>query len=81
MRDGDARRAVARCSGTSRALRMPVLFIAGEEDVVIPPRVVELAASHVPGARFERVPEAGHSVYFERPATFNAILEKFLSES
>jgi pimeloyl-ACP methyl ester carboxylesterase len=24
------------------------------------------------------VPEAGHSVYFERAATFNAILQEFL---
>jgi len=25
------------------------------------------------------VPEAGHSVYFERPAVFNAIVERFLT--
>ena len=61
------------------ALRMPALFIAGEEDAVIPPRLVEIAASYVPGARFELVPRAGHSVYFERPDAFNAILEGFLS--
>lgn len=63
------------------ALRVPTLFIAGEEDVVIAPRLVEIAASHVPDARFERVPEAGHSVYFERSAAFNAILDTFLAES
>jgi len=60
-------------------LGVPVLFIVGEEDVVIPPRLVEIAASFIPGARFERVPRAGHSVYFERPETFNAILETFLT--
>jgi 3-oxoadipate enol-lactonase len=60
---------------------MPVLFLTGEEDVVIPPRLVELAATHIPRARVERVPHTGHSVYFERPAAFNAILDKFLSES
>jgi 3-oxoadipate enol-lactonase len=59
-------------------LRMPVLFIAGEEDIVIPPRIVEITASYVSGAQFEIVPEAGHSVYFERAAAFNSILEKFL---
>jgi 3-oxoadipate enol-lactonase len=62
-------------------LSMPVLFLTGEEDVVIPPRLVELAAAHIPRARVERVPHTGHSVYFERPAAFNAILDKFLSES
>ena len=62
-------------------LRSPALFIAGEEDVVIPPRLIEIAASHVPGGQFQMVPKAGHSVYFERPAAFNAILERFLHES
>ncbi len=62
-------------------LRLPVLFIAGEEDIVIAPRLIEIAASHVPGARFESVPQAGHSVYFERPAAFNAILETFLADA
>ncbi len=62
-------------------LSMPVLFLAGEEDIVIPPRLIELAATHIPHARVERVPLTGHSVYFERPAAFNAILDNFLSES
>lgn len=62
-------------------LSMPVLFIVGDEDVVIPPPLIELAAAQIPGARVERVPHAGHSVYFERPAVFNAVLDRFLSES
>ena len=61
-------------------LRVRALFIAGEEDIVIPPRLIEIASSCVPGARFERVPQTGHSVYFERPAAFNALLETFLAE-
>jgi 3-oxoadipate enol-lactonase len=60
-------------------LAMPVLFIGGEEDVVIPPEVLDLAAAAIPEARVERVPETGHSVYFERPAAFNAILDRFLA--
>lgn len=60
-------------------LTMPVLFIAGDEDVLIPPAALELAAAATPGARFERIPETGHSVYFERPARWNAILESFLA--
>jgi 3-oxoadipate enol-lactonase len=58
---------------------VPTLFIVGEEDVVIPPRVVELGASVVPGARIARVPHAGHSVYFERPMEFNRIVDEFLT--
>jgi pimeloyl-ACP methyl ester carboxylesterase len=60
------------------ALRVPLLCIAGEEDIVIPPEAVAVLASLVPGARLERVPRAGHSVYFERPDTFNALLDTLL---
>ena len=61
------------------ALVMPVLCVGGEEDVVIPPDSVALLASRIPGARLVRVPAAGHSVYFERPDTFNRLLDEFLS--
>ncbi len=61
------------------ALPMPVLCITGEEDVVMPPAAVEVFASLVPGARLERVPKAGHSVYFERPDTFNRLVDEFLA--
>lgn len=62
-------------------LSLPVLFLAGAEDIVIPPAVVEAASKCIPGARFETVPAAGHSVYFERPAEFNRLVAKFLSET
>jgi pimeloyl-ACP methyl ester carboxylesterase len=75
--------AVIRAAGTLSpgdlaSLTMPVLFLAGEEDIVIPPRVLELAMRHIPGARMEIVPRAGHSVYFERAEAFNAIVGRFL---
>jgi pimeloyl-ACP methyl ester carboxylesterase len=59
-------------------LAMRVLFIAGEEDVVIPPAVLDLAVAAIPGASVTHVPKAGHSVYFERAGQFNSILEQFL---
>lgn len=60
------------------ALAMPVLCVVGAEDAVIPPESVAVLASRIPGARLARVPAAGHSVYFERAATFNRLLEEFL---
>jgi 3-oxoadipate enol-lactonase len=60
-------------------LAMPVLFIAGAEDVLIPPGELEIAATATPGARFALVPEAGHSVYFERPERWNTLVEAFLA--
>ena len=62
------------------ALRMPVLCLTGEEDIVIPPAAVAVLASILPGARLARVPEAGHSVYWERPAAFNRVVDDFLRE-
>jgi 3-oxoadipate enol-lactonase len=61
-----------------RQLPFPVMFIAGEEDVLIAPRMLEIAARHFANARLERVPAAGHSVYFERPQAFNRLVETFL---
>jgi len=61
-----------------KALRMPVLFVSGDEDIVFPPPAAAALAAVVPGARLERVPEAGHSVYFERAAKFNEIIGEFL---
>jgi 3-oxoadipate enol-lactonase len=61
-------------------LPMPVLCIAGEEDVVIPPAAVGVFASLVRNARLERVPAAGHSVYFERADVFNRLIDRFFTD-
>lgn len=59
-------------------LRMPVLWLAGEEDIVFPPQ-----AAIALGARMGRpariVPRTGHSPYFQRGEEFNAILAEFLA--
>ena len=59
-------------------LSMPVLCISGEEDVVIPTAAVEAFAMLLPMAQLAIVPEAGHSVYFERPIAFNRLIADFL---
>ena len=56
----------------------PALFVVGEEDELSPPHVIEAAATYVPGARVLRVPEAGHSVYFEQPQVFNFEVLRFI---
>ena len=61
-------------------LEAPLLCITGEEDVVIPPAAVAVLASIVPGARLARVPEAGHSVYWERPDAFNRLVDELLRD-
>jgi 3-oxoadipate enol-lactonase len=60
------------------SLQVPTLFIVGEEDQIAPPPVIEAAAKTIPGARLTRVPEAGHSVYFEKPDIFNFEVSRFI---
>ena len=57
----------------------PILWVWGDEDASIPVGMAEAARVTFPRARVEIVPRTGHSVYFERPAIFNALLEEFLA--
>ncbi len=59
---------------------VPILYIVGEEDALIAPRTIEIAASLVPQSRLVTVPEAGHSVYYEKPDLFNDHVRQFLME-
>jgi pimeloyl-ACP methyl ester carboxylesterase len=59
-----------------KRLPVSVLFITGAEDVFVPPAAAALAKL-VPGAKLESVPEAGHSVYFQRPEVFNRLVSNF----
>jgi 3-oxoadipate enol-lactonase len=72
----------ARCRppAESAAFAFPTLFITGEEDIAVPPAGVAAMAAEFPQARLERVPAAGHSVYFERAAHFNRVVAAFLDE-
>jgi 3-oxoadipate enol-lactonase len=67
-------------AGEAASMKAPVLFLYGDEDIVIPPPYLEAAAKLVPNARVETVVRAGHSAYFERADDFNAAVESFLAE-
>ena len=60
-------------------LPMPVLFLTGEEDCLFPAAAGAEFAALAPQGRAVTVPKSGHSVYFERAAEFNRIVEEFLS--
>ena len=60
-------------------LPMPVLFLNGEEDSVFPSPAGPGLAGFAPQGRHVSVPKAGHSVYFERAAEFNRIVEEFIA--
>lgn len=59
-------------------MRVPALFVVGTEDTLFPAVLIEKAAAHVSGAKVVRIPGAGHSPYYEKPAAWNAALGSFL---
>jgi len=59
----------------------PVLFIVGDEDLVIPPFAADAIAAVVPQARALHIADAGHSVYFERAQLFNQHVADFLERA
>ena len=63
------------------AVGCPVLFVSGDEDIVIPPFAADAIARVVPGSRVAHIGNAGHSAYFERADKFNAIVAAFLKET
>jgi pimeloyl-ACP methyl ester carboxylesterase len=60
------------------AAAVPVLFIAGQEDVICPPALIRAMHEQVPGSHYAEIAQAGHSAYFEQPRAFNATLLAFL---
>lgn len=63
-----------------RSTGIPTLFVTSDEDILIWPELSELVQAKVPGSRLLRVPEAGHSVYFEQPELFNREVRAFLQQ-
>ncbi|WP_405786659.1 alpha/beta hydrolase [Streptomyces sp. NBC_00029] len=50
-----------------RSVTVPAVVLHGEGDKVIDIALAEVLAEVIPGARFERVPDAGHMLPLERP--------------
>ena len=62
-----------------RTFDIPTLWLTGAEDIVYPPFLSDILARLMPKAEVACVQGAGHSVYFERPAEFNRIVDGFLA--
>jgi aminoacrylate hydrolase len=58
----------------------PVLFLAGEEDLYIPPWLARRTATAWPGARFHEMPGVGHLVPREAPEELVCLTREFLKE-
>jgi 3-oxoadipate enol-lactonase len=60
-------------------LRLPILVVAGEVDVISPPSEGRTIAEAVPGGRFVMIPGAGHLTPVERPGAVAAALAEFFA--
>lgn len=69
-----------RAPGEFAALGIPVLWLFGDE-TYLGPEVSAWVAKTFPRDRLVNVPQTGHSIYFERPATFNRLVGEFLAET
>jgi pimeloyl-ACP methyl ester carboxylesterase len=68
-------------AGELDRLTMPKLFVVGQEDVLVPPDIMDMGYRLVPGANMVVIPDAGHSAYFEKPEAFNQIVFEFLARA
>jgi pimeloyl-ACP methyl ester carboxylesterase len=58
----------------------PTLVLAGELDIVVPPRFSRSVAAAIPNARFEVMPGEAHQPFQEVPDEFNARVDAFWRE-
>jgi 3-oxoadipate enol-lactonase len=67
-------------TGQLPSISAPTLVISGEEDILKPRKYSELITGQIPGAHLAMVPNAGHSVCWEQPVVFNALVLGFLAQ-
>lgn len=56
----------------------PTLLLCGSEDRMTPPRFSEFLAEHLPNARLQILPGAGHMLMLERPQEVAQAIREFL---
>ncbi|MCH8199896.1 MAG: alpha/beta fold hydrolase [Chloroflexi bacterium] len=62
------------------ATGVPILFLVGEDDVLMPASQIAAFQRLVAGSKLVVVPRAGHSAYFEEPDAFNDAVLDFLAD-
>lgn len=67
-------------TGDLAGIDVPVLWIHGEEDKLMPVDGARATAGKIPGARFVTIPGAGHMAPMENPDAVNAAIREFLTE-
>ena len=63
-----------------QTMQPPTLVLSGDADLLSPPALMRMLAAHIPGARFETLPDAGHAGFWERPEVFNGLVLEFIRQ-
>jgi 3-oxoadipate enol-lactonase len=61
-----------------KTIAVPTLVLSGSRDKNAPAPTMAKMASYIPSAEYTDIEGAGHLVNLERPAAFNAALDRFL---
>jgi aminoacrylate hydrolase len=61
-------------------IRCPVLAVAAERDILVPPAAVRAVHEAIPDCRFEFIPGAAHSVHWEQPEAVATAIAAFLNQ-
>ena len=69
-----------RCARPAPEIAAPTLVLAGEIDIITPPRFGRAVAEAIPGARFEVMPGEAHQPFQEVPDEWNARVDAFWRE-
>lgn len=65
---------------TLTEIAVPTLVLAGSEDTVTPPALMQAMAAKIRNSEFHVIPGAGHFAPFERPDEFSRLLRPFLDK-
>jgi 3-oxoadipate enol-lactonase len=60
-------------------IRLPTLYLTGEEDPASPPALMQDMQRRTPGAQFATIPSAAHLPSIEQPEAFNRLVIEFLT--
>ena len=72
----EQRRPYSRADAES--IRVPTLFIGGQETTGSLPVILRALAAHVPGARVAMIPNTTHTMFEQDPVRFSAAVLDFL---
>ena len=61
-------------------MRVPVLVLVGDADLLSPPALMRLLAAPIPQCQLVTVPEAGHAAFWEQPELWNRLVLEFIGQ-